>query len=137
MNTKILLAEDDVEDIEFFTGIMSEISPDIKIIVAKNGNELISLLESEKQLPDFIFLDLNMPIKTGFECLKEIRSSEKWNDIKIVVLSTSSHQEKIKETYKMGADLYLQKPNSYGTFKEILSKCLQMDWDSLKTNLIL
>lgn len=90
------------------------------------------LLESENQHPDFIFLDLNMPIKTGFECINEIRSSEKWKSVKIVILSTSSYREQIKDVYKMGADLYLQKPNSYSMFKDNLSKCLQMDWDSLK-----
>jgi DNA-binding response OmpR family regulator len=132
MNTKIFLAEDDIDDREFFTDTISEISPDIKVSVAKNGVELMSLLESEKQHPDFIFLDLNMPIKTGFECLKEIRGSEKWKSVKIVILSTSSHLEQINELYKMGADLYLKKPNSYSALKEMLSKCLQMDWDSLK-----
>lgn len=132
MNTKIFLGEDDIDDIEFFTDIISEISLDIKVSVAKNGVELMSLLEGEKEHPDFIFLDLNMPIKTGFECLKEIRSNEKWKAIKIVILSTSSHQDQINEVYKMGADLYLKKPNSYSAFKDILSKCLQMDWDSLK-----
>lgn len=132
MNTKIFLGEDDIDDIEFFTDIISEISLDIKVSVAKNGVELMSLLEGEKEHPDFIFLDLNMPIKTGFECLKEIRSNEKWKSVKIVILSTSSHQDQINEVYKMGADLYLKKPNSYSAFKYLLSKCLQMDWDSLK-----
>ena len=137
MNTNLFLAEDDDEDIMFFTDIISDISPDIQITVAKNGIELMSLLKAEKLLPDFIFLDLNMPIKTGFECLKEIRSSEKWKAIKIVILTTSSQREQIKEVYKMGADLYLQKPNSYSTFRDTLSKCLQMDWESLKTILML
>ena len=132
MNTKLFLAEDDIDDRGFFIDIILEISPAIKISVAKNGVELMSLLENEKQLPNFIFLDLNMPVKTGFECLKEIRSNEKWNAIKIVILSTSSNQEQINELYQIGADLYLQKPNSYNTFKDIISKCLQMDWDSLK-----
>lgn len=132
MNTKLFLAEDDIDDIECLTYIISEISPAIEVSVAKNGNELMSLLESEKQPPDFIFLDLNMPVKTGFECLKEIRSSEKWNSVKIVILSTSTQREQIIEVYQMGADLYLKKPNSYSVYKDILTKCLQMDWDSLK-----
>lgn len=132
MNKKIFLAEDDIEDIEIFTDIISEISSGINISVAKNGLELMSLLECETQHPDFIFLDLNMPIKTGFECMNEIRGSEKWKGVKIVILSTSSYREQTKDVYKMGADLYLQKPNSYSAFKDILSKCLQMDWDSLK-----
>lgn len=137
MNAKIFLAEDDDEDIKFFTNIISEISPDIQISVAKNGIELMSLLATEKQLPDFIFLDLNMPLKTGYECLKEIRNTEKWKDIKVVILSTSSQREQVQEVYNMGADLYLQKPNSYGIFKDTLTKCLHMDWDSLKTILML
>ena len=137
MTSKLFLAEDDDEDIKFFIDIISDISPDIQISVAKNGIELMGLLKTEKQLPDFIFLDLNMPIKTGFECLKEIRSSEKWKAIKIVILTTSSQREQITEVYKMGADLYLQKPNSYSTFRDTLSKCLQMDWDSIKTILML
>jgi DNA-binding response OmpR family regulator len=132
MNTKLFLCDDDIDDIDSLKDIILEISPTIKISVARNGNELMSLLESEKQYPDFIFLDLNMPIKSGFECLKEIRSNKKWKAIKIVILSTSSHQEQINKVYKMGADLYLKKPNSYSAFKDILSKCLQMDWDSLK-----
>ena len=128
MNTKLLLVDDDIEDLENLTDIILEISPTIKISVAQNGNEMIRLLESEADLPDFIFLDLNMPIKTGFECLTEIRSNEKWKAIKIVILTTSSQREQINEVYKMGADLYIRKPNSYNAFKEILSKCLQMDW---------
>ena len=128
MNKKIFLAEDDIDEIESLTDIILEISPAIKISVTKNGNELMSLLENEKQLPEFIFLDLNMPKKTGFECLTEIRSNEKWKAIKIVILTTSSQREQINEVYKMGADLYIRKPNSYNAFKEILSKCLQMDW---------
>lgn len=132
MNTKIYLVEDDSDDIELFTTIISEISSDINITVAKNGLWLMCHLERENQHPDFIFLDLNMPIKTGFECIDEIRSNEKWKSVKIVILSTSSYQEQTKDVYKMGADLYLQKPNSYSEFKDILSKCLLMDWDSLK-----
>lgn len=132
MHTKLFLSEDDDDDIEFFSDIILEISPASKISVTKNGKELMSLLENEKQLPDFIFLDLNMPKKTGFECLQEIKSNEKWKAIKVVILSTSSDKEQINEVYKMGADLYLQKATSYITFKNKLSKCLQMDWDSLK-----
>ena len=128
----LFLAEDDEEDKDLFTYIISEISPDIKISFANNGIKLMSLLDNATQLPDFIFLDLNMPLKTGFECLQDIKNSEKWKQIKTIILSTSSHPEQIQEVYKMGADLYLEKPNSYSRFKDSLSKCLQLDWDTLK-----
>ena len=132
MNTNLFLAEDDAEDMKFFTDIISGISPDIKISVANNGIKLMCLLENAKQLPDFIFLDLNMPLKNGIECLKEIKKSAKWKRIITVILSTSCNPEQKKELYKMGADLCLQKPNSFSTFMDTLSKCLQMDWDTIK-----
>jgi len=132
MHTHVFLGEDDDEDKDLFTYIISEISPDLKVSVANNGINFMILLHNATQLPDFIFLDLNMPLKTGFECLQEIKSSEKWKQIKTIILSTSSHPEQIEEVYKLGADLYLEKPNSYRIFKDSISKCLQMDWDSLK-----
>ena len=132
MNTKLFLAEDDSDDMELFIDIITGISPDIQISVAKNGIELMRLLESEKQLPDFIFLDLNMPLKNGIECLQEIKKSAKWKHIETVILTTSCNPEQKNELYNLGADLCLQKPNSFSTFKNILSKCLQMDWATLK-----
>ena len=132
MTTNLFLAEDDVEDIEFFTNIISDISPDIKISVANNGIQLMGFLENSKQLPDLIFLDLNMPLKNGIECLQEIKNTAIWKRIKTVILSTSCNPEQKKELYKLGADLCLQKPNSFSTFKDILFKCLQMDWATLK-----
>lgn len=132
MNTKLFLAEDDSDDMELFIDIITGISPDIQISVAKNGIELMRLLESEKQLPDFIFLDLNMPLKNGIECLQEIKKSAKWKHIKTVILSTTCNPDQKTELYNLGADLCLQKPNSFSTFKNILSKCLQMDWATLK-----
>ena len=132
MTTNLFLAEDDVEDIEFFTNIISDISPDIKISVANNGIQLMGFLENSKQLPDLIFLDLNMPLKNGIECLQEIKNTAIWKRIKTVILSTSFNPEQKKELYKLGADLCLQKPNSFSTFKDMLFKCLQMDWATLK-----
>ena len=126
MFTNLFLAEDDDEDIDFFTDIISDISPSTKISVANNGIKFMTLLEDAEELPDVIFLDLNMPLKTGFECLKEIKSSEKWKLIKTIILSTSSHPDQIKDVYAMGADLYLLKPNSYSEFKTSLSNCLQL-----------
>ena len=132
MNGNLFLAEDDIEDMELFIDIISGIQPDTQISVAKNGIELMRLLESEKQLPDFIFLDLNMPLKNGIECLQEIKKSTKWKHIKTVILSTSCNHEQKSELYNLGADLCLQKPNSFSTFQNTLSKCLQMDWAPLK-----
>ena len=132
MIANILIAEDDSEDIEFFTDILSSISPATKLSIAVNGVILMDLLKDAAVLPDFIFLDLNMPQKNGFECLHEIKSSDVWKSIKTVMLSTSSQPEQIKNVYDMGADLYIVKPTSFSVYKDSIKKCLEMDWDALK-----
>ena len=128
----VLLAEDDEEDVLLFKTVVSELNQDIKIDVATDGTELMKILQQVSTLPEVIFLDLNMPHKNGFECLREIKSNEKWNSIKIVILSTSSQPQQIETAYKCGADLYLAKPVSYTHFKNLLEKGISLNWEDLK-----
>lgn len=128
----VILAEDDDEDVLLFETVLSELNQDIKVVVATDGNELMKILKQVSTLPEMIFLDLNMPHKNGFECLSEIKSNEKWNSIKIVILSTSSQPQQIETAYKGGADLYLAKPVSYTHFKSMMEKCLSLNWEDLK-----
>jgi CheY-like chemotaxis protein len=128
----ILLAEDDEEDVMLFKTVLSELDQDIIVKVASDGNLLMSFLNQATKLPEIIFLDLNMPHKNGFECLSEIRGNEKWDNVKIVILSTSSQPQHIETAYIGGADLYLAKPVSYSQFKIMLEKCLNLDWEGLK-----
>jgi CheY-like chemotaxis protein len=128
----VFLAEDDEEDVFLFKTVLSELNQDIIVTVASDGNLLMAILKQANLLPEMIFLDLNMPHKNGFECLSEIKSKEKWNSIKIVILSTSSEPQQIEMAYKGGADLYLAKPVSYTQFKNMIEKCLALDWEELK-----
>lgn len=128
----VLLAEDDEDDVHLFKTVLAELNQDILVTVAADGNLLMAFLKQASTLPEMIFLDLNMPFKNGFECLREIRGNEKWNSIKIFVLSTSSQPQHIEDAYKGGADLYLSKPTSYTQFKNMVEKCLFNDWEGLK-----
>jgi CheY-like chemotaxis protein len=128
----VLLAEDDEEDVLLFETVLSELNQDIIVTVATDGNVLMALLKQATILPEMIFLDLNMPHKNGFECLSEIKGNAQWNSIKIVILSTSSQKQQIETAYDNGADLYLAKPVSYTQFKNMLEKCLTLDWAGLK-----
>ena len=128
----VILAEDDEEDVHLFNTILSELNQDILVTVAADGILLMTFLKQAITLPEMIFLDLNMPHKNGFECLSEIKSNERWNSIKIVILSTSSPPQQIENAYKGGADLYLAKPVSYTQFKKMMEKCLSLNWEGLK-----
>lgn len=128
----VLLAEDDEDDVHLFKTVLAELNQDILVTVTTDGNLLMAFLNQATTLPEMIFLDLNMPNKNGFECLREIRGNEKWNSIKIFVLSTSTRPQHIEDSYKGGADLYLTKPTSYTQFKNMIEKCLVNNWEGLK-----
>jgi len=128
----IVLAEDDEEDVLLFKTVLTELKTDIIVTVAADGILLMTFLKQATILPEMIFLDLNMPNKNGFECLSEIKGNERWNTIKIVILSTSSQPQQIANAYKGGADLYLAKPVSYTQFKMMMKKCLSLNWEGLK-----
>lgn len=103
---------------------MSDVAKDITVTIVANGIELMNLLQLVRTLPELIFLDLNMPLKNGFECLQQIKTNEDWRDIKVVVYSTSAQVQQVEKAYKQGADLYLQKSTSYTDFKQAVRNCL-------------
>jgi CheY-like chemotaxis protein len=125
---KIMMADDDEEDVDLFKDALTDLKFDISIKVAVNGKELMKELEQTEVLPEIIFLDLNMPLKNGMACLEEIRGNQRWQDIKVIILSTSSHQDQMKAAYDKGADFYMVKPSNYVDFKNAIAACLQKDW---------
>ena len=126
---KILLADDDPGSREIFIEAMQQIAPHIKVSTAVNGQKLMNvLLGQTDELPDIIFLDLNMPLKNGKECLIEIRNNSKLRDIPIIIYSTSSHDDHIEETFVGGANFYMIKPDSFSDLKVITKNVLSLDW---------
>jgi len=123
----ILLADDDDDDRLLFKDVVREYSKDANLKFAHNGEHLMTLLRSEK-LPDVLFLDLNMPLKNGMECLEEIRSDEKLKDLPVVIFSTSSHPGTISQMYDIGAHLYVRKPNDFKTLRKAIHEVLKKDW---------
>lgn len=101
------------------------------VSVVNDGNELIDYLNhSDNYLPDIIFLDINMPGKNGLECLKELRQEGRFNEIMIVIYSTSGAESDIREAYRYGANNYLKKPGDFAELKASLAHVLM---DTLHT----
>jgi len=134
MQKKIMMADDDEEDVDLFKDVLSDLAMDVHLQVAANGIELMKMLEVTEVFPELIFLDLNMPLKNGIICLQEIKSNPFWKNIKVIILSTSSHQDQIKVAYDKGADFYLTKSASYTDFKNTVAACLHKNWQSIEKN---
>jgi CheY-like chemotaxis protein len=121
----ILLADDDKDDSILFQDILDELPLSTHLTTVFNGEQLMQLLnETKEQLPDVLFLDLNMPRKNGFDCLSEIKDSEKLNSLSVIIFSTSYEPEVVSLLYKNGAHYYIRKPNSYGQLKKLIHQAL-------------
>jgi len=119
---KIVLADDEENDRLLFTDALNELKTKTVIDTVNDGIELMDYLAKEApDLPHLIFLDLNMPRKNGYECLKEIRALY-GNDIAIAIFSTSMAEEDIELTLINGANVYINKPNSFAELKQALNK---------------
>ena len=123
MPFRILLVDDDKGDRFFFKNALSELSISIQFRNV-DGEELMDhLSKNSHELPDVIFLDLNMPCKNGFECLTEIKLSKKFQHIPVIVYSASFDEMVADELYKNGAHYYIQKTN-FVELKKILQYVL-------------
>ncbi|HMG14163.1 MAG TPA: response regulator [Saprospiraceae bacterium] len=124
----VLLADDDDDDRFFFREALINTGKNLVLEVVKDGEELMTQLKDGiHKIPDVIFLDLNMPIKNGHDCLKEIRRDSKLKDIPVVIYSTASDDSQIESTYKEGANLYLIKPDSLDDLDKHIDKVFSLD----------
>lgn len=124
----ILLADDDEDDRMFFSDVLKEISSAIKLTTAHDGGHLMQVLKKLTSLPDVLFLDLNMPIKNGYECLNEIRQCPLLRKLPVVVLSTSNDNVSVEKVFEGGADLYVCKPSAESMLYKIVQRILSMNW---------
>lgn len=125
----ILLADDDEDDRAFFSEAIMELKMDNKLTLFTNGNGLMDyLVLPDIKLPHILFLDLNMPGKTGIECLKEIRANARFKDVSVAIYSTSSSEKDIEDTFIEGANIYIKKPNDFSALKKVIKEVINMNW---------
>lgn len=122
----ILLVDDDQDDQLLFQDALSETDNSVDYLSAFNGVEALEKLNSQTiPIPDLIFMDVNMPKMNGIDCLKEIKKSDDFKNIPVMMYSTSSFSEYKKVCFENGAIDYIVKPDDYrllcDTLKNILN----------------
>ena len=118
---KILVVDDDMDDVQLFGEVIANIEPSIKLQHAEDGRDALEkLAETRSHLPDLIFLDLNMPRMDGKECLKKIKNDDQLNHIPVIIYTTSSQINDIEETMEAGAVCFITKPNNLKELERIL-----------------
>lgn len=124
----VFYTDDDEDDRDMFRDAFHSIIEDCDIATQSTGYELLQLLVKGSRHPIVIFLDLNMPVKNGYEVLKEIRQSESITALPVVIFSTSDDIKAISASRKLGANFYISKPSSFSALKNAIKHTLAIDW---------
>jgi CheY-like chemotaxis protein len=97
------LVDNDTDDQEIFKMALREIDSSISCIVADDGVTAIEQLRTNTAfIPSFIFLDMNMPLMNGKQCLKEIRKMPWLNAVPVYIYSTATNAHYVEETKMQG-----------------------------------
>ena len=138
----VLFADDDSDDRSFFEKALKEVAISTNLTTVNDGELLMKYLaDNSEQLPNVLFLDLNMPRKNGFECLCEINENEKLKDLSVVIFSTSYPQDKsyelgmISNLFNLGAHVYIRKPTDLNQLKQLLDHSLRMVVEKVVSNI--
>jgi len=126
---RILLAEDNPNDIELMMAALEESQLDNNVDVVRDGVEVLDYLfrrgrfaDRSEGNPAVIFLDIKMPKVSGLEVLREIRSSEQFHWISVVMLTSSREKRDIAESYELRANGYVVKPVDFDEYAETVSE---------------
>lgn len=126
----ILYVDDDLDDLEFFENAMRRLDRQVELF--NSSTDFLQSLNSLQQLPDLVFLDLNMPTKNGFEVLQQIRSQERFKNLPLIIYSTAGDSATVDRCRKNGATLYIRKPTSIAALQQVLRQVFAIDWSTFK-----
>ena len=128
MPATILLIDDDGDDRELFGEALHKVGPHIRFESVSGGQMAFDWLESKKDddLPDVIFLDINMPVIDGWRCLSILKSNEAFKHIPIIIYSTSAPGGAQETAIRLGALSYVLKPNQFSELKQLLARVVAL-----------
>ncbi|MBX2907406.1 MAG: response regulator [Taibaiella sp.] len=127
---KIYYIDDDIDDIETFEFAVNSLNSN-----ARQKIELYAFLEGDVFLRNalyedsslqLVFLDVNMPTKSGFEVLTEMKQNLATRKFPVIMFSTSSNKKSIETSRQLGADYYITKPNNFNDLHLLISKAIDL-----------
>lgn len=118
----LLCIDDDQDDLDLLCEAVKVVKPAYKFVSARNGAKGLEFLESI--VPDYIFLDINMPGMSGWELIRLIRSKRKFDAVPVFMLSTTTNKAEAEQYTRMGATSCLVKPCSFHELCEMIKNLL-------------
>ena len=132
---EILLVEDNPSDLELTLRALEEHKLCNRVQVARDGEEALDFIFCRGQfsgkriesLPRVVLLDLKLPLVDGLEVLRQIRADPRTNRVPVVVLTSSTEERDVVESYALGVNSYISKPVDFDQFKEAM-RTIGMYW---------
>jgi CheY-like chemotaxis protein len=137
---KILLVEDNVQDIEITQRAFAKGRMRNELTVVRDGEEAIEYLyhrgkyqdPATSPRPGMILLDLNLPKVGGLEVLQQIKKDDQLKQIPVIVLTVSQREEDVVRSYDLGVNTYIQKPVEFDNFMRVVN-AVQEYWILIAT----
>jgi CheY-like chemotaxis protein len=126
LTKRIMLIDDDPDDQLFFRDAIHSVRPDLRCELASSCAEAFKHLEDPPP-PDFIFMDLNMPLMNGFDCLAHLKNKRELKNIPVIIFTTSKNLNDISRTRQLGATLFMTKPDDFNVLCKKLNRVIQRD----------
>jgi two-component system response regulator len=135
VETRILLVEDDPQDVELTLRAFRSENVQSRIEVVRDGEEALDYMfcrgdykaRPSDQPPSLVLLDLKLPKIGGLQVLKELKASAECRSIPVIMLTSSGEQRDITESYKLGVNSYIQKPVDIAEFRKAI-RALALYW---------
>ncbi len=119
------LIENDEDDREIFTIALAEVDHSISCTYAENGVKALDMLRNTPELlPYFIFIDMNMPLMNGVQCLQDIKKIDRLANVPVYIYSTVADPKYVAEVKKLGAVDFILKPSRFKDLVDILANLL-------------
>jgi CheY-like chemotaxis protein len=131
-----LLADDDQDDAELFGEALTVIDPPVRFQHVPDGRAVFQFLSNDSnQKPDIIFLDLNMPEMSGWQCLSKLKNDIHFREIPVVMYSTSANPRDREIAGELGAVGFVTKPTDFKLLTKILTSLSKSSQENLKNAL--
>lgn len=125
MVKRFLLIDDDSDDRELFSEALSLVEPGIICDQAMDAEEGLAWLRQNKEEPDLIFLDINLPVMNGWQFLTRLKTESDLKHIPVIMYSTSSNIRDVKTARDMGALCFITKPHAFRMLKGMLGVVIE------------
>lgn len=123
---QVLHVDDDDDDREMFGEALKEIDPHISFIPIKSGPEAVDYLTAATILPDYIFIDINMPKMNGYECVEHIRLLKK--DIRSIIMYSTTFNPRDQVAFARLGIKYLQKGHRFPGLVNSIRGFIEPEW---------